>query len=145
MKKGTKILLGVISIVVIVILVTLKLIDNLFSGMCGNEIVRSLNSTNNKYKVVIFKRDCGATTGFSSQVSILNSNEELRNESGNLFISDCDHGKAPRAAWGGPEIKMKWLNKDTLELAYHKDARIFLQKYSYKEIFIKYEVINKSL
>ena len=57
-----------------------------FSDICGNEIAVELISPDKNYKAVIFQRDCGATTGFSTQVSVLGVNEELENKSGNIFI-----------------------------------------------------------
>jgi len=38
--------------------------------------------------VAIFNRGCGATSGFNTQVSIINAGEELENDGGNLFIAD---------------------------------------------------------
>jgi hypothetical protein len=37
-----------------------------FSGapLCRNEIFHQVDSPDSRYKVVVFQRDCGATTGF---------------------------------------------------------------------------------
>ena len=75
---------------------------------CGNDLVREVRSPSGKMKAVVFERDCGATTGFSTQVSLLLSNKSLPNESGNLFIADTDHGNAPAGAWGGPIVEPSW-------------------------------------
>ncbi len=40
------------------------------AGACGNEILKEVRSPTGKMKGVVFQRDCGATTGFSTQVSV---------------------------------------------------------------------------
>jgi len=59
-----------------------------FSNMCANTKVASSESPNGKWKVVLFERNCGATTGFSSQISLMASNKELSNKSGNIYIAE---------------------------------------------------------
>lgn len=56
--------------------------------MCGNYIHEEYPSPSGKWKAVVFQRDCGATTGFSTQISILPSSDSLENDSGNIFIMD---------------------------------------------------------
>lgn len=58
------------------------------SGMCANTVITSSTSPNGKWKVVLFERNCGATTAFSSQISLLESDEELTNEAGNIYIAE---------------------------------------------------------
>src|SRR5436190_14589045 len=41
------------------------------SGMCGNKQIAGSDSPDRRAKVVVFERDCGATTDFSTQVVIL--------------------------------------------------------------------------
>ena len=54
---------------------------------CGDTPVQTVPSPSGSLKAVLFERDCGATTGFSSQVSILSHDENLGNEGGNVFHS----------------------------------------------------------
>jgi hypothetical protein len=58
------------------------------SSMCANTVVTSSTSPNGKWKVVLFERNCGATTGFSSQISLMKLDEELSNEAGNIYIAE---------------------------------------------------------
>ena len=67
-------------------------------NMCANTIVSTHASPNNEFKVVIFERNCGATSGFSTQISLLKENESLGNESGNLYISE-GYPKGYNAIW----------------------------------------------
>ncbi len=56
------------------------------SDMCGNDIVDEVDSPDGEYKVVVFERNCGATTGFSTHISILYNSEELSNSPGIFFL-----------------------------------------------------------
>lgn len=78
------------------------------SDMCGNEIYAEVLSPDSQHKAVVFQRDCGATTGFSTQISIIGASDELENESGNIFITD-GHPKNV-----SPEIK--WLSNTELKI-----------------------------
>ena len=95
-----------------------------FSDMCGNRPVAEYPSPKGTSKVIVFQRDCGATTGFSTQASLISSSAKLPNEAGNLFIADTDHGAAPAAAWGGPAVEVRWLNPRALAIQHHERARI---------------------
>ena len=54
--------------------------------LCSNSIFSEAASPSGVYRVVIFDRGCGATTGFSTQVSVLKaSNEALPNQPGNTI------------------------------------------------------------
>jgi hypothetical protein len=55
--------------------------------LCGNEVVQKAVSPDGTRRAVVFQRDCGATTGFSTQISIIGSSEDLPNEGGNVFIA----------------------------------------------------------
>ena len=44
---------------------------------CDNEISQSISSPSGAMKTVVFHRECGATVGFNTQVSILPSNRRL--------------------------------------------------------------------
>jgi hypothetical protein len=58
------------------------------SDMCGNEITQTIISPSGSSKAVVFSRDCGATTGFSTQVSILRGAQGLPNDGGNVLVLD---------------------------------------------------------
>jgi hypothetical protein len=60
------------------------LLSSLFSDLCGNEIFQEVYSPGKAYKAVVFQRDCGATTGFTTHVSILKASATLPNLAGNV-------------------------------------------------------------
>lgn len=61
--------------------------------LCGNEVIRRLDAPDGKHSAVLFQRDCGATTGFSTQISILDVGEDPSG-GGNAFIADGGRGAA---------------------------------------------------
>ncbi|HEY3040583.1 MAG TPA: hypothetical protein VGJ66_17730 [Pyrinomonadaceae bacterium] len=111
---------------------------NLAAG-CGNDLVKEVRSPGGKMKAVVFQRDCGATTGFSTQVSLLSSNESLPNESGNVFVATTDHGNAPAGAWGGPIVEASWTDDSHLLLRYDKRAGLSKREESLGNVSVRYE------
>lgn len=59
-----------------------------FDSMCANEVFETNKSPDSKYNIILFQRDCGATTGFSTQISIIPMNKKLTNNGGNIFSTD---------------------------------------------------------
>jgi hypothetical protein len=106
--------------------------------MCGNDEVSRVRSPDGMHVAVVFERNCGATTGFSTQVSIVSSGDSLPPESGNIFIADTDHGAAPAAAWGGPDVQIQWGSNTQVTVSYHRAARVFRSVTSHSGVEILY-------
>jgi hypothetical protein len=104
---------------------------------CDNTVISELPSPDGSRKAVLFERSCGATTGFSSQVSILKPHETA-STSGNALIVDTDHGAAPAGRWGGPPIDMQWTGARELLLSYDARTRVFEQKSKVGDVAIRY-------
>lgn len=92
--------------------------------LCGNEMISESLSPDGSRRLVVFERNCGATTGFTTQVSVLPAKAPLPNEKGNLFISDTDHGAAPSGPGGGPSIMVTWESDRSVILTHHPKARV---------------------
>ena len=111
----------------------------LISAGCGNEVLTQIVSPNGSYKAVVFQRDCGATTGFSTQVSIVNKHSELGNSTGNVFVADTGHGSAPSGPGGGPVVAVQWRTPDHLVISHHGAARVFKARSHTHGIEVRYE------
>jgi hypothetical protein len=109
-----------------------------FGGGCANDQLADRASPNGRWHAVVFQRDCGATTGFSTQVSVLAAGDSLRNEGGNAFTADDDHGAAPAGPGGGPVVTVRWLAPDTLEVRFHPRSRIFTREARVEAVAIRY-------
>ena len=108
------------------------------SDLCRNELLKELKSPNGANKVVIFQRDCGATTGFSTQISILSSNEKLPNAGGDVFIADTNHGAAPSSEGGGPVVEVTWIDDNNLLIKHDSQARVSNSAKTHGTINISY-------
>jgi hypothetical protein len=93
--------------------------------MCANEIISESSSPDGVKRLVVFQRDCGATTGFSTQASVLASSTPLPNKGGNLYVSDANHGAAPSGPGGGPSLKVTWVSNQSVVLTHHPKVRVF--------------------
>jgi hypothetical protein len=122
MKTWAKITLSTVGLLVGGTLLGLLAVWAAFTPRCGNDILAELPSPDNQRRAVIFQRNCGATTGFNTEVSILRGSSRLGNEAGNAFAADADHGQAPTGPSGGPVVTVRWI--DPLHLVVNHDARV---------------------
>ena len=136
-------LVAVISVGLILILITLVALRQSLDPACSNTVLSETTSPDGRFKAVVFSRDCGATVGFNTQVSVIAVSEVFGNEPGNIFIADTNHGAAPAGLGGGPEVRVSWPSKDNLSLAYHLSARVFRAKDHVASVAVSYEKIPK--
>ena len=93
---------------------------------CENEIREVLVSPDGAKKLVIFSRDCGATTGFNVQISVLDRSRDLSDAAGNLFIS------------GEGKVKAVWKNERKVVIGFEKGLEIFKPEQSSDGIEAEY-------
>ena len=98
------------------------------SELCGNDPLHGEESPDKTKLAIAFVRSCGATTGFSSHVSVIDRNGSLPNKPGNILIVD---GKQP--------ISVKWLNNSTLEVDLPIETKTYKKIDKLGEISIKYK------
>ncbi len=108
------------------------------SDLCGNEVLATTVAPDRRTRAVLFRRDCGATTGFSTQVSVLRDTVSLPNDPGNVFVADDDHGRASPQQGDGPVVKLRWLSPARLEVRYDARARVFVADTLVDGIQIRY-------
>ena len=109
------------------------------SDQCANTIVSKIDSPDGAHSAVLFQRDCGASTGFSTQISIIDRGA-APSGSGNTFRADDDHGAARAGDWGGSWASATWLAKDRLLIRYAHKSRIFEQASEVDGVHVTYEV-----
>jgi hypothetical protein len=86
---------------------------------------------------VLFERDCGATTAFTSQVSFVAAHDGATG-SGHAFIADDDHGAAPSANWAGAPVSMRWTSPTHLIIGYDFRTRVFKREGQVDGVEISY-------
>lgn len=72
-------------------------------------------------------RECGATTDFSTQVSVVPAGGELPHAPANVFISVAD-GAEPRTSWGGPPAAIEWQGDRSIVVRYHSKSKVLLSR-----------------
>jgi hypothetical protein len=92
-------------------------IDMDLGPMCGNRPVAEYPSPDGALKLEVFERDCGATTGFSMQASLLDVGDPLPNEAGNAFVADSSDGT-------GKELRVRWRGTRALTLEHRSTAHV---------------------
>jgi hypothetical protein len=137
-------LLGIVFGAAISLFATVSVGLYFFIGSgCGNEVIAEVASPDNQSKAVVFQRDCGATTDFSTQVSVIKTSVGLGNSSGNVFSSDTNHGYAPAGAGGGPEVKVRWVFPSLLVVSHHPAARVFEAEQEVGLVKVQYEQLTQ--
>ena len=107
---------------------------------CTDEVITRLASPDGKREAVMFQRDCGATSGYSTQISIVEVGQAPAG-GGNTFRADDNHGAAKAGNWGGPWAEIKWLASDRLLVRYADKSRLFEQDDTVAGVSISYETV----
>ncbi len=143
MERSTKMAITGMGVIGIVLVGGYHVILNrAFESMCSNQILAESLSPDGSKKFVVFQRSCDATTGFSTQASLLSADATLPDEPGNVFVADTDHGVAPSGPGGGPELRSHWAAPNHLMIQHHVAARVFKAEQRLKDTEIKYETFR---
>jgi len=109
---------------------------------CQNTILSSTASPDGERHAVLFMRDCGATTDFSTQVSILRENGPATG-AGNLFIADGGSASAPPTDHGGPWAEVVWQGPRRLLVRYDSMAEVYKQQDQVAGVTVTYEPVRR--
>lgn len=112
------------------------------SNGCANSLISHIDAPDGLHNAVMFQRDCGATTGFSTQISVVETGVEPTG-SGNSFRADDNHGAAAAGEWGGPWAEMRWLAPDHLLIRYAAKSRLFEQDDEVSGVKISYQPVSR--
>ena len=78
----------ILTAILLLVLITTFIIFSKFSFGINNNVEYSKSSNDDKYTVYVYERSSGATSGFSTQISVIKKSRKIGNKSGNLFIAD---------------------------------------------------------
>lgn len=118
---------GFAAAVLVVLILPFVLLMTALEPSCGNDLAKEFPCPNGRLKAVVFRRDCGATTSFTMNVSILPAAKALPNEAGNVFVKDDD---------AAPTVR--WIDDTHLLISETWPGKIFLQKPSVEKVQISY-------
>ena len=86
-------------------------------SMCGNEIVQTSLSPSGNLTAVVFSRNCGTTTSFNTQVSVLTSAQLPTKDSGNLLVVDDQI-----------DLQLSWVSESQLSIRGVGSSQVFKQE-----------------
>jgi hypothetical protein len=90
---------------------------------CDNRIVGQIPSPDGRRRAVVFARECGTTKDARTHISVMPAAREPSGD-GNVFVADTDHGRAPAGPGGGPQVRVRWFDRRTLEIRYDGRAHV---------------------
>src|SRR5687768_11049809 len=88
MKMWTKVTLGALGLLLGGTALAVLGLWRLVSAGCDNDVLSDVPAPGDRYRAVVFQRNCGVTTGLSTQVSVIRGSRRLPNEGGNAFVAD---------------------------------------------------------
>jgi hypothetical protein len=109
---------------------------------CENEVVLRIPSSNGLHEAILFERNCGATTGFSTQIAV-EAVGRAPSFSGTVFVADDNNGSAQAAAWGGPWATMRWVTPTELLIRYDVRSAVFRLEEAVENVRIRYEPVDR--
>jgi hypothetical protein len=120
-------------------------ISIVFGDSCANQIVDIKISPDKNFQAVTFIRDCGATTGFSTQLSIIKATEtfDKSDEKGNTLIMSDKIGDGLMDENGGAKIMANWTEDNKLVILYDSRTETAKRETEYKDIKIEYGQIEE--
>jgi hypothetical protein len=97
-------------------------------GECGDTIKTESTSPNGRYVATVFERNCGATTDYSTNVSL--------RETGEAFDPSS---QAPILTVAGqPTIALEWSTERTLAVVV-PEAQIFKKLEAWRDVLVAYQ------
>jgi hypothetical protein len=106
------------------------------SDPCGNTVASRATSPDGRHEVVVFERTCGATTGTSVQVSLVDPSEEPRG-AGNVFRGEGEPSRPDAKA--APAVEARWASSSELVVRYGSALRIFAREPDVRGVRIVYQ------
>jgi hypothetical protein len=121
-----------LSLLVVIIVPALAFVAALYwlasFDICDTVIERQIPAPDNRYKLVIFKRDCGATVDFNTQVSLMPRDRSFSFDKYPAFFSIA----------GQHELNVRWLSSNRIRLVIPSGDRVYRQERSVGFVSIVY-------
>jgi hypothetical protein len=108
------------------------------TGMCENTLVSSLRSPTGVSRAILFERSCGATTDFSTQISVIGEGESVVG-GGNVFVATTSDSASIVGEWGGPYAELEWIDDQILLISFDASAEVFLEEEEHDGVLVRYQ------
>lgn len=109
----------------------------------GTDVAQEIASPNGRYTAMLMVRNAGATTDYSTQISLaatksLGFRFLAPGRPGNLFIADGDHGAVPVNGRGLMDVELQWESPSDLLIYFPPNARVYKQASKVELVTVKY-------
>jgi len=131
-----------IALAITLLVAGIALTDFSLSGWCRNRVTAELAAPGGARRAVVFERDCGATTGVSTQIALLRRDQPLARGGANLFIAGS-YADARRGRTGGaPGVSVQWLDETHLEVLHPQRIRILRARQTLRGVAVRYVSVD---
>lgn len=93
---------------------------------CDNQVLQAVVAPGGRHTAFVYRRDCGATTGFSTQVSVEKGAASFPAEPGTVLVL------------GDEPAFLTWLGPDRLQITHRRGARPAFQEERQDGVQISY-------
>jgi len=138
--------LAIVGGVVLVVLLTCSVvwITPLALVRSWTEVVGDVPSPDGKWDVVLMVRNAGATTDYSTQLSVVPAHGRLSREialgrPGNVFIADGNHGAVAVDNRGRIHVDVVWQSPNVVLITFPPSSRVFKQERRFQSVIINYD------
>lgn len=108
---------------------------------CGSDQATTVTSPDSSARAVVFRRNCGATTGFSTEVSVILLSEPLPTGDvvGNVFgVGDTSLYRGQDTGGDALSVKVEWVSPRLLQVTHNERAAILRQHQERHGVRIEY-------
>jgi hypothetical protein len=97
------------------------------TGECENSAIRSSVSPDGTLNAWVFVRNCGATTPYSTHVSVLSASADSPKDAGNTFVIQ-----------ERPAVSVEWASPSELAVTFPRHGKVFHQEPAVSGITVSY-------
>ena len=112
------------------------------NAMCANDVLVEAPSPDGSLRAVVFVRNCGATTRYSTQVSVLPSTRHLPNDFSRLFVAETGYEPSGNDPKGQPAVSLEWLSLTQLEVRYPAGSNVVRQNTKTHGVSVSYDELQ---
>ena len=109
----------------------------------GTDVVADTTSPDGKWDAMLMVRNGGATTDYSTQVSVIPARNWFAREfaigrPGNAFIAGSNHGAVGVDRRGLMNVTVTWASANRLIVTYPPEARVFRREPKVESVTVEY-------
>ncbi|MGO8793359.1 MAG: hypothetical protein ACLQLC_00925 [Candidatus Sulfotelmatobacter sp.] len=143
MKRKSVVIVGGVVLAVLIVCAVVW-VAPLALVRSWTEVVGDVPSPDGKWDVLLMVRNAGATTGYSTQLSVIRAGPRLSRElalcrPANVFIADDNHGAVAVNGRGFMHVDVAWQSNQLVLITFPPSARVFKQERRFRSVLVSYD------